>query len=878
MKCFSLPTTRFRRRICLILVPVVILTFINLLLCTWKVISWEDEEFEFNIVELTHLGKRRTYKHILFTKAVLQPKATQETLHRPSLQRWTNQETPKPTTPRATPQSTAWARMEKSSSPVYNTRLRKQVRTPSIEEVERVTLKIQTVPAQKGVNRTAKAPSSQADHDHAHISLSQVTLQNYIELQNTKAKQYRDSKTPVQVFHSEQEAVRACELAGEYCQGISKLNEETTFVYALESYLNLITDHTNSTLYVKAKFVTNLEYSDNEVSCGVVPSKRKSPNSTDVGCRLPDIDPFDKNAMLYFLKVAPMSCEREAVLFTRYRDGSLEVVLNHDRGAPLRRISFQTIHRTNGSDWGFSLGVSTLLKYRGPITKVNHDFIRINAEFANGMMQNDFHAQVIPKPAVLKRKPRHRAGLPLNIIILGLDQTSQATFQRLLPDSYKFLRDELQAFMFKGFSLVGEATTPQLTALLTGRTVEENCKRHEARTGFDGAGTLDKWPFIFKTFKKYGYATLFSEDAPPVGAFNMRLTGFNEPPSDHYARPFWTAVPHGPDSGLHDKCVNSQPQHKLQLEYLKSMFRAYPKTPKFGFTFLSSLCHHITIMPLGAAAPDFFEFFKSIRDSGFLNDTMFVVMGDHGARTGEFRSTIQGKLEERLPFLSIALPASFRQKYPQLVKNLEQNTKIIITPLDLHATFMHVLKYPRDPSKSELTWGTSLFSSIPRNRTCQDAKIPEYFCPCVQWLPLNVTHAHVRIGALRAADYINSLLAEDSRVRRLCAKLTLYEILSAWQEMPSVKVRTFSGIENGIGLGFGKADFESSQSPNECSYQVKFRTKPGYGIFEASVKVIDGHFIVNKHISRINIYGSQPDCIKTTYPQLRKFCYCGHDI
>ncbi len=133
------------------------------------------------------------------------------------------------------------------------------------------------------------------------------------------------------------------------------------------------------------------------------------------------------------------------------------------------------------------------------------------------MMQNDFHAQVIPKPAVLKRKPRHRAGLPLNIIILGLDQTSQATFQRLLPDSYKFLRDELQAFMFKGFSLVGEATTPQLTALLTGRTVEENCKRHEARTGFDGAGTLDKWPFIFKTFKKYGYATLFSEDAPPVG-------------------------------------------------------------------------------------------------------------------------------------------------------------------------------------------------------------------------------------------------------------------------------------------------------------------------------------------------------------------------
>ena len=50
------------------------------------------------------------------------------------------------------------------------------------------------------------------------------------------------------------------------------------------------------------------------------------------GCRLPDIDPFDKNAMQYFLTMVPMACEKEGVLFTRYLDGSLEVVTNHDRG------------------------------------------------------------------------------------------------------------------------------------------------------------------------------------------------------------------------------------------------------------------------------------------------------------------------------------------------------------------------------------------------------------------------------------------------------------------------------------------------------------------------------------------------------------------
>lgn len=197
-------------------------------------------------------------------------------------------------------------------------------------------------------------------------------------------------------------------------------------------------------------------------------------------------------------------------------------ILFYFTGAPLKIISFQTIHRLNGSDSGFTLGEPTPLKYKGPIVKLNHDFIKINAEFViNGLIQNDFHAQVIPKPAVLQRTANQRAGLPLNIIILGLDQTSQATFQRLLPNSYKFLRDELQAFMFKGLSLVGEATTPQITALLTGRTVEENNKNHEARIGFDGAGTVDEWPFIFQTLKEHGYATMFSEDGPPMGKTNL---------------------------------------------------------------------------------------------------------------------------------------------------------------------------------------------------------------------------------------------------------------------------------------------------------------------------------------------------------------------
>ena len=105
-----------------------------------------------------------------------------------------------------------------------------------------------------------------------------------------------------------------------------------------------------------------------------------------------------------------------------------------------------------------------------------------------------------------------------------MDGNSEANVRRLLPDTYNLLKDELNGFMYKGFSLVGEATTPQLTAMLTGRTLEENCKVHEARKGFDNAGPVDNWPFIFKNLAEHGYATMFSEDAPSIGEWILYMS------------------------------------------------------------------------------------------------------------------------------------------------------------------------------------------------------------------------------------------------------------------------------------------------------------------------------------------------------------------
>ena len=163
----------------------------------------------------------------------------------------------------------------------------------------------------------------------------------------------------------------------------------------------------------------------------------------------------------------------------------------------------------------------------------------------------------------------------------------------------------------------------------------------EARKGRKNAKPVDKWPWIFKDLKRHGFVTMFSEDSPYEASFNYRLLGFEEPPADHYGRPFWFAArltTYG--------CVHSQPQAFMQYTYLKSLFDNYPDVPKFALLMMAELAHR-NLNTLGKGEDEFLKFLKVLREGDYLNDTMLVVMSDHGLRYGESRMTFQGKFERR---------------------------------------------------------------------------------------------------------------------------------------------------------------------------------------------------------------------------------------
>lgn len=70
-------------------------------------------------------------------------------------------------------------------------------------------------------------------------------------------------------------------------------------------------------------------------------------------------------------------------------------------------------------------------------------------------------------------------------------------------------------------------------------------------------------------------------------------------------------------------------------------------------------------------------------------------MSDHGIRWGDIRGTYQGQLEERLPFIVMALPKQFGQQYPEALRNLKTNVRRLTTPFDLHETFNDFLDSSR---------------------------------------------------------------------------------------------------------------------------------------------------------------------------------------
>lgn len=474
-------------------------------------------------------------------------------------------------------------------------------------------------------------------------------------------------------------------------------------------------------------------------------------------------------------------------------------------------------------------------------------------------------------------KPPVTIDRPFNVLMFGFDSLSRNAFIRKLPKSYAYLVDKLGAHVLTGYNIVGDGTPQALIPILTGHTELE---LPETRKRMSGSVSCDAYPMIWKDYAAAGYVTAFNEDLPDVGTFTYRLNGFTDQPTDHYMRPYFLASA-AMQENYKRLCTGDRPRHTVFMNHTAQILASSSSSgedkerPKFIFSFHGELSHD-SINLIEVADEDFVNFLHEINED-LLKDTILIVMSDHGNRFAEIRNTLQGKLEERLPFFSFAFPRRFKTRYPQFYQNFAQNAKSgrLVTPFDINRTLRHILQLnegaPEVPYAKKPHRALTLFQPISPDRSCADAYIESHWCSCQHYTELQMYDNRAIKAALTVTQHINQL---TERFRDICSTLQVDTISWAGELDMNQDLIRFQGSSDRDGYLGSFAD--KKQVPLQF-YQVKLITKPGGGIYEASVQhnlTSSEYRVDTAQVSRVNLYGDQARCIYDKDPELRKFCYC----
>lgn len=610
-----------------------------------------------------------------------------------------------------------------------------------------------------------------------------------------------------------------------------------------------------------------------------IPNRFEFSNTNIHGlCTLPEVDPFDPELMKFDDHAEPVSCENSVSIMYIDRRGFLQF---NTTALSLQNISkvnvdctFRHVERTDDNH----VILKPEVRFVKPVY-IPSDFIVVKCSDSRSkrVMYESLLLHIDYKTLFASKNIRSETKDQLSIWIFGIDSLSKNMAVRKIPKAVKYFEDVLGGITFKGYTKVGDSTFPNVIPLLTGLRADPEELGHHW-----GSEYFDKWPLIGYNFSAAGYATLYAEDCPYISTFNYLANGYDKQPTDHYIRPLYMAMRtlkpltsfelvflylENKDIKFQSSslCYGNRMKHHLYLEYIKRFMDVYKNKRKFAHTWWNELSHEYPkYLELGDQ--DIVDLLKWMKDEGHLERTMVILVSDHGSRTDEIRNTAPGRIEVRMPLLSIVLPDALKQRYPDIVETMWQNTKVITTPFDvnalmtdvLHGRFDHTVQVMKD---GRLPRGISLFRKIPKERTCADAGIHETFCACFTSKHIDVRSRLVQHIAGSCVDKINKRLDHYSDK---CAHLLLSNIRDA--ELIESNFKRIKQVER-FTLNNNKPEEDKNK------YLVVFETSPGGALFEVTVNLEENNDVtVIGDIIRSNKYGNQSYCIDQRL--LRTYCFC----
>ena len=594
-------------------------------------------------------------------------------------------------------------------------------------------------------------------------------------------------------------------------------------------------------------------------------------------CKIPKIDPYDKSIYHIVRKTGSRVCSSTVALTYDMKDilyvnwtAAEAPPYNGDilycTYIPLFRPKYAPTHKD------FLRYLPESEPFNDSIT-ISHDFVKVYCYDTNDTVAYvNFHSFIprnitvekINKEKFVRHAVNNKITERLNVMMIGIDSVSRLSFLRQMVKTRKFLTETLGAVDMMGYNKVADNTFVNIVPMTLGKYVQE-MPWNESKANVP----FDKFNFIWKEYSQNGYRTFYAEDAPDISIFDFLKAGFETPPADYFNRPVSLAMEMKRE--LWDKthhCFQDRLETQIVLDYLHKFVQSHKNEPFFAFTFITRLTHE-DINNAGAADGPYFNFFSKLHQEGLLANTVLLFFSDHGMRFGKIRDSFVGKLEERLPFMYMAVPKWLRDAYPFLEKNLRTNEHRLSTPFDVYETLKDVLYFDGVEKKVESSArGVSWFREIPNTRSCDSAGILPHWCTCVQHENLNPSDPLVTKAAFMVlSDIINSLKTYTN----ICEHLELVKVKEASRLVESDQVLKFIRSENDVQ---NRREYFGDRTKPQEDIQVVIVTTPGEAVFEATVRydTVQDTFKVMGDISRINIYGHQSDCMPRFH--LKKFCQC----
>ncbi|CAB9510836.1 Protein of unknown function (DUF229) [Seminavis robusta] len=328
-----------------------------------------------------------------------------------------------------------------------------------------------------------------------------------------------------------------------------------------------------------------------------------------------------------------------------------------------------------------------------------------------------------PKPAAVPKKTRRRP----NLLLLMMDPISRAQFHRTLPQTSYLIQQKLNFTSFSSYTAVGNNSGPNQAALYSGVPLSAGNRESIADTE-----RVWLWDRLKKSSAQY--VTLKAEDGC-IANSNM-LQSIN-PQVDHgeqlnrmfcfdFQRP---------------NCLGGKRAAEHLLEYTQQFITTYNTNntdddqPWAAFVhFIDS--HEDSMMMAGTLDDLLWKFLMNLysspdEPSSVWDDTVIVLLSDHGLHYGNYLMTRQGLKERSQPMFHIHLPSKYTTQAQREV--LHDNSKYYTTPFDVHETLLQLLLPEENAATKDSSpklQGSSLLEELPSSgQTCETTPlIPEDAC------------------------------------------------------------------------------------------------------------------------------------------------------